>query len=157
VSQRQLLHVTVVTAQQTVFEGDAEMVIAPGSEGQLGILPRHAPLLTTLDLGEMRIRRGGVDEGLFVAGGFLEVNNNEVTVLADDAERAEEIDVAHAEEARRRAQATLQQQGVSADVLSSAMGELERAMGRLKVAELHSTRVGHRRRPSHPPSEIENQ
>jgi len=152
-----LLHVTVVTAQQTVFEGDAEMVIAPGSEGQLGILPRHAPLLTTLDLGEMRIRRGGVDEGLFVAGGFLEVNNNEVTVLADDAERAEEIDVEHAQEARRRAEAALQQQGVSSDVLSSAMGELERAMGRLKVAELHSTRVGHRRRPSRPSSELEDQ
>jgi F-type H+-transporting ATPase subunit epsilon len=157
VSQRQLLHVTVVTAQQTVFEGDAEMVIAPGSEGQLGILPRHAPLLTTLDLGEMRIRRGGVDEGLFVAGGFLEVNNNEVTVLADDAERAEEIDVEHAQEARRRAEATLQQQGVSSDVLSSAMGELERATGRLKVAELHSTRVGHRRRPPRLPSEVEDQ
>jgi F-type H+-transporting ATPase subunit epsilon len=153
VSQRPTLHVTIVTAQQTVFEGEAEMVIAPGSEGQLGILPRHAPLLTTLALGEMRIRQSGVDEGLFVAGGFLEVNNDIVTVLADDAERAEDIDVAHAEEARRRAEAALQQRGLSADAQSSAFGELERAVGRLKVAELHRTRVGHRRRP---PRELED-
>ncbi len=151
-AQRPTLHVTVVTAQQTVFEGEAEMVIAPGSEGQLGILPRHAPLLTTLDLGEMRIRQGGIDEGLFVAGGFLEVNKDEVTVLADDAERAAEIDVAHAEEARRRAEATLAQHGISGDAESSALGELERALGRLKVAELHRTRTGHRRRP---PRELE--
>jgi F-type H+-transporting ATPase subunit epsilon len=152
VAQRRTLHVTVVTAQQTVFEGEAEMVIAPGSEGQLGILPEHAPLLTTLAMGEMRIRRGGVDEGLFVAGGFLEVNRDVVTVLADDAERAEEIDVAHAEEARRRAETLLAQQGITADAESSALGEMERAMGRLKVADLHRTRTGHRRRP---PRELE--
>jgi F-type H+-transporting ATPase subunit epsilon len=152
VAQRPTLHVVVVTAQQTVFEGEAEMVIAPGSEGQLGILPRHAPLLTTLDLGEMRIRRGGVDEGLFVAGGFLEVNNNVVTVLADDAERAEEIDIEHAEEARKRAQALLEQKGITADAESSALAEVERALGRIKVAELHRTRSGPRRRP---PRELE--
>src|SRR5215469_10104560 len=113
-SQRPLLHVTIVTAQQTVFDGEAEEVIAPGGEGQLGILPRHAPLLTTLALGELRVRQHGVDEGIFVAGGFLEVNNNVVTVLADDAERGSEIDTAHAEEARRRAQAILAGQGISA-------------------------------------------
>jgi F-type H+-transporting ATPase subunit epsilon len=146
VAQRPTLHVVVVTAQQIVFEGEAEMVIAPGSEGQLGILPRHAPLLTTLDLGEMRIRRGGVDEGFFVAGGFLEVNDNVVTVLADDAERAEEIDIEHAEEARKRAQALLEQKGISSDAESSALGELERALGRIKVAELHRSRSGPRRR-----------
>jgi F-type H+-transporting ATPase subunit epsilon len=146
VAQRPTLHVVVVTAQQTVFEGEAEMVIAPGSEGQLGILPRHAPLLTTLALGEMRIRRGGQDDSLFVAGGFLEVNDNVVTVLADDAERAEEIDIEHAEEARRRAETLLAQKGITADAESSALGELERALGRIKVAELHLTRSGRRRR-----------
>jgi F-type H+-transporting ATPase subunit epsilon len=154
-AQRPTLHVTIVTAQQTVFEGEAEMVIAPGSEGQLGILPRHAPLLTTLDLGEMRIRRGGADEGLFVAGGFLEVNNNIVTVLADDAERAEDIDLAHAEEARRRAQAILAGEGISADAEASALAELERATGRLKVAELHRLRGTPRRR--RPPQEVPSQ
>jgi F-type H+-transporting ATPase subunit epsilon len=144
-----MLHVVVDTAQQTVFEGEAEMVVAPGSEGQLGILPRHAPLLTTLHLGEMRVRRGGVDEGFFVAGGFLEVNDNVVTVLADDAERAEEIDIEHAEEARKRAQALLEQRGITADAESSALGELERALGRIKVAELHRNRSGIRRRHPH--------
>jgi F-type H+-transporting ATPase subunit epsilon len=157
VAQRPTLHVVVVTAQQTVFEGEAEMVIAPGSEGQLGILPRHAPLLTTLDLGEMRIRRGGVDEALFVAGGFLEVNDNVVTVLADDAERAEEIDIEHAEEARKRAEALLQQKGITADAESSALGEMERALGRIKVAELHRTRTGHRRRPPRELEEVQPQ
>src|SRR5215472_19290638 len=95
-SQRLTLHVTIVTAQQTVYDGEAEMVIAPGSEGQLGILPRHAPLLTTLDLGELRLRHRDSDESIFVAGGFLEVNRNVVTILADDAERATEIDEAAA-------------------------------------------------------------
>ncbi|MGZ3715091.1 MAG: ATP synthase F1 subunit epsilon, partial [Ktedonobacterales bacterium] len=99
-AQRPTLHVTIVTAQQTVFDGEAEEVIAPGSEGQLGILPRHAPLLTTLATGELRLRERGVDEGLFVSGGFLEVNDNVVTILADDAERASEIDEARAQDAR---------------------------------------------------------
>jgi F-type H+-transporting ATPase subunit epsilon len=149
VSQRLLLHVTVVTAQQTVYEGEAEAVNAPGSEGRLGILPRHAPLLTTLDLGELRIREHGVDESLFVAGGFLEVNNNVVTILADDAERAVDIDEAQAEEARRRAQATLARADISDEVEASAAAELERAVGRIRVAELHRQRTGvprHRRR-----------
>ena len=146
-SQRPTLHVTIVTAQHTIFEGEAEMVIAPGSDGQLGILPRHAPLLTTLALGELRIREHGVDEGIFVAGGFLEVNNNVVTILADDAERAAEIDEAHAEEARRRAQASLSG-GLSGAAQAAAVAELERAVGRLKVAELHRRRGGRPRTPA---------
>ena len=144
-SQRPTLHVTIVTAQQTVFDGEAEMVIAPGSEGQLGILPRHAPLLTTLALGELRIRNNNVDEGIFVAGGFLEVNQGVVTILADDAERAEDIDESHAEEARRRAQA-LKDQAVSPDDSALAAAELERAVGRLRVVESQRQRHGGRRR-----------
>lgn len=144
-SQRTTLHVTIVTALETIFDDEAEMVIAPGSEGQLGILPRHAPLLTTLQLGELRVRQNGLDEGIFVAGGFLEVNDNVVTVLADDAQRAAEIDEAHAEEARRRAQSLLENQGLSADAEAAAVAELERAVGRLRVAELQRQRGGHRR------------
>jgi F-type H+-transporting ATPase subunit epsilon len=146
-SQRPTLHVTIVTAQQTIFDGEAEMVIAPGSEGQLGILPRHAPLLTTLDLGELRIRERGTDESVFIAGGFLEVNNNVVTILADDAERAAEIDEAHAEEARRRAKETLERGGLTAEVEAQAAAELERAVGRLRVAEMHRRRGGRMRQP----------
>ena len=151
-SQRPMLHVTIVTAQRTIFEGEAEAVIAPGSEGQLGILPRHAPLLTTLALGELRIRERGQDESIFVAGGFLEVNRNVVTILADDAERATDIDETHANEARRRAQATMEQ-AASPDVAAAAAAELERAVGRLRVAELHRQRRGGRRTPT-PPQEL---
>ncbi|HEU5439241.1 MAG TPA: ATP synthase F1 subunit epsilon [Ktedonobacterales bacterium] len=150
-SQRPLLHVTIVTAQQTVFDGEAEMVIAPGSEGQLGILPRHAPLLTTLALGELRVRQHGVDEGIFVAGGFLEVNNNVVTVLADDAERGSEVDETRAEEARERAQTLLARGGLTSEVEAAASAELERAIGRLEVAKLQRARHGARgHRPPQP-------
>lgn len=150
-SQRPLLHVTIVTAQQTVFDGEAEAVNAPGSEGRLGILPRHAPLLTTLALGELRIRQHGVDEGIFVAGGFLEVNRNVVTVLADDAERGSQIDEAHAEAARRSAQALLNSPNLSADAEASAVAELERAVGRLRVAELQRRRAPRRPLPPQEP------
>ena len=144
-AQRTLLRVVLVTAQQRLYDGQAEMVNAPGGEGQLGILPRHAPLLTTLKSGELRIRNNGVDEGIFVSGGFLEVNDNTVTILADDAERASEIDEAAAQEARNRAQATLdQRQGGEATI--DAQIALDRAVGRLRVAESHRQRGGARRR-----------
>ncbi|HEX9413216.1 MAG TPA: F0F1 ATP synthase subunit epsilon [Ktedonobacterales bacterium] len=146
-SQRPTLHVTIVTAQRTVFEGESEMVNAPGGEGQLGILPRHAPLITTLGVGELRVRQHGVDESFFIGGGFLEVNRNVVTVLADDAERAANIDEAHAQEARRRAQALLEQRGEGVDQAEVA-AELERAVGRLRVAELQRRRGGRVRPPS---------
>ncbi|MFI5275012.1 MAG: ATP synthase F1 subunit epsilon [Ktedonobacterales bacterium] len=149
-SQRPLLHITIVTAQHTVFDGEAEMVIAPGSEGQLGILPRHAPLLTTLALGELRVRLHGVDEGIFVAGGFLEVNANVVTVLADDAERGTLIDEAQAQAARDRAQATLASGTAGSEVEIAAAAELQRAIGRLRVAELQRARGGRRHRTPQP-------
>lgn len=145
-SQQPTLHVLIITAQRTVFEGEAEMVNAPGSEGQLGILPRHAPLLTTLAVGELRVRQRGVEEGFYVGGGFLEVNRNVVTVLADDAERAANIDEAHAQEARRRAEALLAQRGEGLDE-ATVQAELERAVGRIRVAELHRRRGGRAPRP----------
>jgi F-type H+-transporting ATPase subunit epsilon len=119
------------------------MVVAKGTEGVLGILPRHAALLTTLAIGEMRIKLGDAEEPLFVAGGFLEVRDNVVTVLADTAEHAEEIDEARAEEARRRAQERLEQ--ATSDVERADMlGALERAINRIKVAELARRRGGRR-------------
>lgn len=146
-SQQLTLHVKIVTAQRTVFDGEAEMVNAPGSEGQLGILPRHAPLLTMLKVGELRVRQHGVDEGFFVGGGFIEVNRNVVTVLADDAERAANIDEARAQEARRRAQALLEERPAGLDE-AAVVAELERAAGRLHVAELHRRRGGRVRPPT---------
>ena len=151
-SQRPMLRVLVMTSQQRVFEGEAEQVNAPGGDGELTILPRHAPLLTTLKLGLMRVRVRGEDEGIFVAGGFLEVNDNVVTVLADDAERASDLDEAKAEEARQRAQALVNSAESGSDAEASAVAELERAIGRLKVAEMYRVRSGGaRRRPAPPP------
>ena len=140
---RNTLHVEVVTAEREIYNGEANMVVAKGTEGVLGILPRHAALLTTLAIGEMRIKLGDAEEPLFVAGGFLEVRDNVVTVLADTAEHAEEIDEARAEEARRRAQERLEQ--ATSDVERADMlGALERAINRIKVAELARRRGGRR-------------
>src|SRR5579864_5288531 len=101
------LHVEVVTAERSLYSGEANMVEAPGGLGQLGILPHHAALLTTLKPGTLEIRSNGTEETFFVSGGFLEVSNNKVTVLADTAEHAESIDEARAQEARRRAEERL--------------------------------------------------
>lgn len=149
---RPTLHVEVVTQDRNVYTGEADMVVAPGSEGVLGILPRHAPLLTMLQAGELRIKRGNNEEALFVAGGFMEVSHNVVTVLADAAERAEDIDEARAEEARRQAQVSLEQREADVD-RGSLEGSLQRAIGRLKVAETVRRRHGGRR-PPQPPQEF---
>jgi F-type H+-transporting ATPase subunit epsilon len=134
-ASRNTLHVEVVTAERELYNGEADMVSAPGAEGRLGILPRHAALLTFLTPGELRITLRDAEEPLFVSGGFLEVLNNNVTVLADTAEHAEEIDQARAEEARRRAQERLTQ--AQSDVERAELqGALERAVTRLRVAEL---------------------
>jgi F-type H+-transporting ATPase subunit epsilon len=138
-----LLHIEVVTAEREIYNGEADMVVARGTEGTLGILPEHAALLTTLAIGEMRIKLGGAEEPLFVAGGFLEVRDNVVTVLADTAEHAEEIDEARAEEARRRAQERLEQ-AISDVDRAEMLGALERAISRIKVAELARRRGGRR-------------
>ena len=140
---RNTLHVEVVTAERELYNGEADMVSAPGSEGRLGILPRHAALLTTLIPGELSIKLGSAEEPLFVSGGFLEVSDNSVTVLADTAEHAEEIDQARAEAARRRAQESLEQAQSNVE-RAELIGSLERAMSRIRVAEL-ARRHGRRR------------
>ncbi len=145
------LRVEVVTATGSTFSGDADEVIAPGGDGQLGILPHHAPLLTTLKIGALHIKRRGTEETLFIGGGFMEVYQDMVTILADDAERADSIDEARAEEARRHAQTLLEQQTSDVD-RAALVGEVERALGRIRVAEIHRQRSGRRAPP--PTSEI---
>ncbi len=136
---RTTLHVEVVTAERELYRGEADLVSAPGSEGQLGILPRHAPLLAFLKPGVLRIELGGAEDTLFVSGGFLEVSNNAVTVLADAAEHAEEIDQARAEEARRRAQERLAQ--AESDVeRAELLGAMQRALSRLQAVEMAQRR-----------------
>jgi F-type H+-transporting ATPase subunit epsilon len=129
------IHCEIVTAERTVFEDDVNMVVAPGIEGQLGILPRHARLMTVLTYGELIIRcEGREDEFIAIGGGFMEVGPDHVTILADSAERADEIDVDRAEAARLRAQELMaQKQRRDAD-LARAEAALRRSMIRLRVA-----------------------
>ncbi len=132
----------VVTAERVVFSEDVDSVVAPGVEGQLGILPHHAPLMTTLQPGELLVKKSGTEFCLVISGGFLEVRPDRIIVLADAAERAEEIDVSRAEEAIRRAKERLHERqtpGIDQARVESAM---RRALIRLKAAE----RIGRRRR-----------
>lgn len=137
------MQIAVVTGEREIYRGEAEELIAPGSEGELGILPHHAALLTALKPGEMRIKLRGEEDDLFISGGFLEVYNNTVTVLADAAEHAEDIDSARAEEARQRAQQRLSDLGDARerDMVNLA---LERAVVRLRIVET-TRRRGSRR------------
>jgi F-type H+-transporting ATPase subunit epsilon len=132
---RNTLHVEVVTAERELYNGEAEIVDAPGSEGQLGILPSHAPLLALLGAGPLRIKLQGAEEILFVSSGFLEVSNDHVTVLADTAEHADEIDEARAEQARREAQEALAEQRSRED-RTELQAQLAQAINRLKVVEI---------------------
>jgi len=101
------IHLNIITAERIVLSEDVEIVVAPGTMGELGVLPRHAPLLTGLMPGELRYRKNGEEVGMCITGGFMEVLPHRVTILADAAERAEEIDVARAEAARQRAEARM--------------------------------------------------
>jgi len=131
----------IVTAERLVFSEDVDVVVAPGIEGQLGILPHHAPLMTTLASGELRIRKDGEETSLFISGGFLEVRPDKVIVLADAAERSEEIDLARAEEAKRRAQERLAHHIPGTD-LARAEAALRRSIARLQVGERRRRRQG---------------
>jgi len=99
----------IVSQDRLLYEGEVDIIVAPGTEGELGILPNHAPLLTALGYGVLRIRRGESEQIFTIAGGFMEVRPDSVTVLADVGERVEEIDETRAEQARARAQALIEQ------------------------------------------------
>lgn len=130
------LKLDIVTAERIVYSEDVDIVIAPGAEGQLGILPHHAPLMTILQAGELVVRRGGQEDTLAISGGFLEVRPDRVIVLADSAERAEEIDVARAEAAKKRAEERLRDRKKVAGLDETrAEAALRRAIARLSVAE----------------------
>ena len=124
----------VVTAERMVLADDVNGVVAWGVEGQLGILPHHAPLMTMLQPGDLVIKRDNEDEYLAITGGFLEVRPDKVIILADACERAEEIDIARAEAAKRRAEETLKERPPEVDT-AAAEAALRRSLARLKVAE----------------------
>src|SRR3712207_2924822 len=138
------LHGEIFTGERVVYsESDVDMVVAPGSGGTLGILPRHAPLISTLAAGELRVKKGGREQSLIVFGGFIEVTPEKVIVLADTAERAEEIDLGRAEEARTRAQAEIGKRASTIE-LAQAEAALRRASLRLQIGQ---RRAGRRRAP----------
>jgi len=129
------LHLEVITPERKVYEEDVDMVVAPATDGYVGILPHHMPLFTTLGPGEFKVKRAGVEEILAVFGGFMDVRSDRVVVLTDAAEHAEEIDASRAQEARERAQQVLAAGPASAADEQRARAELQRALVRLRVSE----------------------
>ena len=129
----------IVTAEKVVFSGDVDMVIAPGKDGELGILPNHSPLMTTLNPGEILAKKSGEDYSMAISGGFLEVRPDRIIVLAEAAERAEEIDIARAEEARKRAKEKLAHP-VNQQEAMIAEAALRRAIARIQVADRRKRR-----------------
>lgn len=135
------LTLEIITGERLLMRReDVDEVIAPGSLGELGILPHHAPLITALQPGELRVKADGGEDDFFVSGGFLEVHSDQVTVLADAAERDSEIDLERAEAARQRARERLDQ-ATDAD-RARAQAALSRSLARLKVIERRRRRTG---------------
>jgi len=134
----------IITQERTVFSEDVDMVLARGIEGEMAILPRHAPLITALDYGEVRVRRMGQEQTFAVGGGVLQVAHNRVIILADSAESSDEIDLMRAEDARRRAEKVMAE-GVPAD--PAAMAALEAAIRRANIRVKVGSRRPQRRMP----------
>jgi len=134
------MHLEIITAERQVYSDDVELVLAPGIEGELGILPHHAPLMTALQPGEIMVRKDGEESYLAVSGGFLEVMGNRVMVLADACEHSEEIEEERAQEAVRRAQERLGSRDADLD-LERALSAVRRAESRLRVSRRRRTRT----------------
>ena len=128
------LHLQIVTPERLAYEDDVDMVLVPGVDGELGILPHHTPLVSLLGVGELTIRKSGSEETFAIAGGFLQVRPDKVVVMAETADLASEIDLETAQRARADAERALESGGDGAD-LSAARAELQRALVRIRVAE----------------------
>jgi len=129
------LHVDIVSAEKQIFSGTAEMLVATAEEGELGILPRHTPLITRIKPGEVRVKlQFGEEQVFYVSGGLLEVQPHTVTVLADTAERAADLDEAKAIEAKRRAEEILAARSDEIS-LARAQAELAEAVAQLQAIE----------------------
>jgi F-type H+-transporting ATPase subunit epsilon len=133
----------IITQERTVYSEQADYVSLPGTEGILGILPNHAPLLTALNFGEVMVRKDGDEEYFAIGGGFAEVRPDQVIVLADSAERADEINIDRARQARERAEQAMKE-GVPGD--STAYAQIEAALRRAQIR----LDVGRRRRRQQP-------
>ena len=137
------LHLEIVTPERLAYSDEVDMVLVPGSEGELGILPHHTPLVSLLGVGELKIRKGGSEEIFAIAGGFLQVRPDKVVVMAETAEIASDIDLEPAQKARAEAEKALEGGFVEGADLSAARAELQRALVRIRVAE-HRQREGPR-------------
>jgi len=136
------IHVDIVSAEAEIFSGPAEMVFAPGSQGELGILPRHTPLLTTLRPGEVRVKiPDGDEESFYVSGGILEIQPHVVTVLSDTALRAKDVDEAAALEAKQRAEKAMEDRTSDIDY-AKAQAELAAAVAQLQAIQRLRKRSG---------------
>ena len=138
------LHLEIVTPERLAYEDDVDMVLVPGIDGELGILPHHAPLVSLLGVGELEIRKGGSSESFAIAGGFLQVRPDKVVVMAETADLAAEIDLEKAQEARREAERMLETGFHEGADLSAARAQLQAALMRIRVAERR-----HREGPRH--------
>src|SRR5512136_2652475 len=138
----------IVSQDRMVFQGDADIVVLPGTDGEMGILPHHAPLLTTLKYGIIKVRSQGQETVFAVAGGIAEVQPDIVTVLADAAENVEEIDIARAESARKRAEEILAK-GVPADTDAYLKMEAALRKSNLRLEAVKRYRRGSTGLPRH--------
>ena len=139
------LHLEIVTPAKLAYEDEVDSVLLPGSEGELGVLPNHAPLVSTLGAGELRLRKGGQEESFAIVGGFLQVLPDKVVVMAETADMASEIDLEKAQDARRKAEEALEGGFVEGADLAAARASLQSALIRIRVAERRH-REGPRRR-----------
>ena len=138
------LQLEIVTPERLAYSDTVDSVVLPGAEGEMGILPHHAPLLATLGVGELRIRKGGEEEFFAIAGGFVQVRPDKVVVMAETADMASEIDVEKAQEARREAERALESGYSEGADLSLARAQLQQALLRIRLAERRH-REGRRR------------
>ena len=129
------LRLEIVTPEKLAYEDEVDSVVLPGSEGELGVLPHHAPLVSTLGAGELRLRKGGQEESFAIVGGFLQVRPDKVVVMAETADMASEIDLEKAQEARREAERALESGFHEGADLAVARAALQTALLRIRLAE----------------------
>lgn len=131
------IHLKMLTPERTVYDAEVLEITVPTTMGEIGILPNHLPLVSVLKPGEMRVKKDGEEISLALAGGFIEVKTgNQVQLLADAAERVEEIDLERAEQARARAEEYIREKKFQSDVEYTALqAQLERALARIRIAK----------------------
>lgn len=139
------IELEIVTPERLAYSDTVDSVVLPGSEGEIGVLPHHAPLVSMLGVGELRIRKDGREEAFAIVGGFLQVRPDKVVVMAETADLASEIDLEKAQEARREAERALEGGFHEGADLSAARAQLQQALLRIRVAERRH-REGPRRR-----------